>query len=282
MTTKAAGSPAAAPLERFRVVGVVEKTTVVNAGTAAARAVAAGSCWHCGASIRICVRAENLVTGEIVDIGTTCAERIGLDAAELKEHLAERFAEQRRLASKAHREQQAAVRAQLEAELERTVGPHGTLARFEYEVAEADGWACADCRNAAPHGTTTKFWDGRCSCRLCLDAVLASNRSLYVGSRPVLVDLATGRPAAARLVNGRYGTSWLVTDPPTSRGHFVPASSKRRATITARGYTYARADFLLERSHSIRCPDVTHRRLTDPTEDDWGEPIVRPTEGARR
>ena len=267
--------PPAPALQHFKVVGVVEKAAVVAPGTRFAREVAGGSCWHCGTSIRICVQAKNQATGEIVDIGTTCAERIGLDPQELKRHLAERFAGQRHLASKAYREQAAAAHAAREAELERTVGPHGTVARFEHDVA-AGLIPCEECRSVAPHGTAARFWDGRCVCHLCLAAVLDSDQGLYVASRPVLVDLATGKVVdSARLVSSQWGTSWLV-DRSNGRGGslFVPAFRKQRATVAKRGYTYATAEFLLERTHRRDTPDIARRRLNTPTADDWGEPIA--------
>lgn len=264
-----------APLQHFHIVGITEKTVVVNAGTQEAREVAGGSCWHCGTTIRICVQAKDPATGEIVDIGTTCAERIGLDPTQLKEHLAERYAEQRRLRSKAYRDQQAAAYAAREAELEQRVGPHGTTARYHHEAAH--GWVCDLCRAAAPHGTTTRFWDGPCTCAACLDATLASNRDFYIGPRPVLIDLATGQPADATLVDGRYGTSWLIRQPDGRPGRCVPAFRKQRATIAKHGFTYAHADFLIERTHSIRHPDIRRRRLTTPTVDDFGEPISGPS-----
>jgi hypothetical protein len=69
----------APPLADFKVVGITEQTQIANAGTPFAREVAGGSCWHCGTSIRICVMARNQKTGEVVTVGSTCAERIGLD-----------------------------------------------------------------------------------------------------------------------------------------------------------------------------------------------------------
>ena len=65
-----------APLQNYRIVGVTEK---VHQPSPDAPARPGGSCWHCGTAIRVCVIAQNTETGEKVTIGTTCAERIGLD-----------------------------------------------------------------------------------------------------------------------------------------------------------------------------------------------------------
>lgn len=265
----------APPLLNFKIVGVVEKTTAINAGTPAAREVPGGSCWHCGTSIRICVQAKNLETGEVVDIGTTCAERIGLDRQELKRYLAERFAEQRYLRSKAYREAHQAEYDRREAEQAAAFGPHGSSTRFGHCNVWGEPWNCDECRAAAPHGTWERFFDGPCSCGECLEAVLQHNRDFRVAERPVLVDLRTGTVVdRARVVSGQYGSSWLI--PSEQRGWlptFVPMHRARRATVARRGYTYASALFVVRPPERRDDDEWRVRRLTDPLLDEWREPV---------
>lgn len=258
-------APKAAPLERFRVVGVEERTFKAAPD---APTQAAGSCWHCGASIRICVLARNDDTGETVSIGTTCAERIGLDPAGLKRYLAERFAEERAMRSKAGREAAARAAERWEQEQATAHGPHGAESRF------LAGCRCEDCCDAAPHGSLERFRRDRCVCGPCLDAALESEHRIL--TRSVLVDLATGRVVPdARAVSGQYGTSWFIP----SRHEFVPFGRKRRATIAQRGYTYAEASFIGYDARGDGRSDrvfVPMTACSEPCLDAWGEPI-RPT-----
>ena len=261
-------TPETAPLTNFKIVGVVEKEIGINAGTPAARMVPGGSCWHCGTSIRICVQAKNLETGEVVDIGTTCAERIGLDKNELKSYLAERFAEQRYLASKAYNDAKRAEMEKWEAEQESKFGPHGTESRFVGGCSR--GIPCDECRQAAPHGTSTRFWDALCSCDACVDAAMAQDKELKFADRPVLVNIETGKVVdGAKLISGQYGTSWGLPN----YGGFVPSGRKRRSTIVSKGYTYAHAQFIVRRGRTWSDSDWPVRRLSVPTVDDFGEPI---------
>lgn len=261
------------PLKDFRVIGIAERTTVINPGTKFAREVAAGSCWHCGTSIRICVVAKNEKTGDVVEVGQTCAERIGLDKKGLKEYLAERFAEQRLLRSKAYQEQQRAEYEAWEEEQTGKFGPHGSLSRYEGGCSRG-GAICEECRQAAPHGSVDHFWAHRCNCHPCVEAAMERNRDLYIsGDVPMLVDLQTGKIVPeAKMVSGQYGTSWWIPG-----GVYVPAFRKRRDTVARRGYTYARAKVLMERSHQREVADRKVRVLEAPTVDEWGEPI--PTGG---
>lgn len=263
-----------APLQNFQVVGIVEKTVGINAGTSYAREVAGGTCWHCGTNIRICVQAKNMETGEVVDIGTTCAERIGLDPKALKHYLAERFAEERWLRSKAHRDAQHAEDERLEAEQAAKYGEHGSETRYQHCNVWGNDAACAECTDTAirlaPHGTTLRFWERDCSCDECVVAALVADRSLLRRRFPVLVDLTTGSVVdEARMVGGRYGTSWLIP----SRNAFVPAFRQRRETVAKRGYTYAEAEYVAQRGRHYADPDRRVRRISSPTVDDFGEPI---------
>ena len=267
-----------APLERFRVIGIVEKTVGINAGTPAARMVPSGQCWHCGTEIRICVQAKNLDTDEVVDIGTTCAERIGLDPKGLKKYLVERFAEERHLRSRAARDAQQAEYAKREAEFEAQYGPHGSETRYDHCNVWGYKGVCDAChatmRRLAPHGTWTCFYENRCSCGPCVEAAMAHDKNFKIVDLPVLIDLGTGEVVeTAEIRNGRYGSFWSVSD----YGSTVPAYAKKRETVAKRGYTYASADFLVydNQSNGRGRGYSKQRRLTMPEVDDWGEPIVK-------
>ncbi len=247
------------PLELFRVVGIEEK--VFQAAKGAPRQPGS-SCWHCGTGIMICVLAKNMETGEIVDIGTTCAERIGLDAEGLKRYLKERReqmkAERWAAGAEGRRLHAEYISAQIEAEH----GPHGTESRYAY------GCHCQECREAAPHGTADHFWNQTCSCEQCVEAVLRSNPDYRLRELDVLVSLITGEVCdTARMIDGQYGMSWLVNDT------FVPIGRKRRDTVAKRGYTYAKALYVMkpaDRDHNF---PWRIRRLSTPTVDNFGEPI---------
>lgn len=255
-----------APLERYRITGLTEREHLVAAGTPEARIVAGGTCWHCGQSIKICVQATNRDDGSVIEVGTTCAERIGLDPAGLKRYLADKFAEERHEKSKAGRE--AARRAAEERERVETAehGEHGTESRFR------SGCRCETCMAVAPHGTPERWRRDRCTCSECLDA--AADDGCRTIERQVLVDLSTGRPVPdAKLVSTRYGTSWVVE----SSGKFVPYSAKRRDTITKRGYTYATVAYLGHDARGDSGPYfVPDAAVSEPCMDTWGQPI-RPT-----
>jgi hypothetical protein len=246
---------ATAPLERFRVIGILEKVT--QAGKGAPRQPGS-SCWHCGTGIMICVVSKNLDTGEIVDIGTTCAERIGLDPEGLARYMRERREELRAARWAADAERRDAERAYRDEEILRLHGDHGTDSRYAF------GCSCPACREAAPHGTGDHFWNHACSCAPCVEGVLRDHRDFRVRDLPVLVDLSTGQVADARLIDGKYGMSWLVGD------EFVPHGRKRRETVAKRGYTYARASFVMRPADDQHPMPWRIRRLSSPTVDDFG------------
>ena len=250
-----------APLECFRVIGVEEKTYQCAPG---APVQPAGTCWHCGTSIKVCVVSKNVNTGEIVDIGTTCAERIGLDPEGLKRYLRERREFIRAELWAADTESRRLHAEWASAEAARLHGEHGTESRYAF------GCHCGECVAAAPHGTADHFWQHDCSCDACVEAVKASDPRIVTKDRDVLVDLSTGHVVdEARLIQGQYGWSWLIP----SLDRFVPEGRKRRATIASRGYTYATASYLVRVPVDWRKGDWPLRRLTSPTMDDFGEAI---------
>jgi hypothetical protein len=265
-----------APLEQFRARGIVEKTVAINVGTPYAQIVPSGTCWQCGTGIRYCVQAEylgpdgdDLKHGQLVDIGTTCAERIGMDRAELKAFLAELYAEERLERSKAWREARRAEFEAFEAAQTAAYGPHGTEARYVGGCAFEGGRACGECAAVAPHGTADRFWAGECSCQSCLGAVCNRQYGLRVTVLPVLVSLATGEViGSARLVDGQYGAQWWFRD--AEGRHYVPTGRKRRSTVERHGVTYARATFVVEPSHETGVPDRRVRMIAAPEVDDFG------------
>ncbi len=219
--------------------------------------------------------------GQVVDIGTTCAERAGLDRAGLKEMLAELYAEERFARSKAERERRRVEWEAWEAAQEERYGSHGTESRYLGGCSRGPD-ACDECTRAAPHGTWHRFFQGGCSCQVCVEALLKRD-DFAVQTTPVLMELATGKVAAkARLVEGTYGMAWLVPGKDRFDGHFVPAYRKRRSTVAGRGYTYATAEVLAWRTtrppyrKPFRRDNGELVVVSLPENDDFGEPLPKP------
>lgn len=258
MTTKTA------PLESYRIVGLNENWYQAVPG---APKQPGGSCWHCGTGIAIEVIVKNVTTGETHTIGTTCAERVGLDPKALKALLAERYAEQRELLRQNRSAEYRAQLAQREADETAAFGPHGTETRFE------SGCRCDPCIAVAPHGTDHRFWHGECRCLTCLDHVIATDANIVVMEQDVVIDLDTGDVVEARKVDTRYGYRWCVQD---GRA-WLPIGPKRRSTQANKGYVEARAPFVVERINSRQGGwwYKIFARVGDPIVDAWGEPIER-------
>lgn len=253
----------APPLAEYRVVGLRENW--YQAAPDAPKQPG-GSCWHCGTGIAIEVVIKSRQTGESHVIGTTCAERVGLDGPELKKMLAERFAEQREQRRSANAKARVKARADAEAEAAGRLGPHGSESRF------LSGCFCEPCVKAAPHGTVARFRQD-CACLVCIDTVVTGSPDEYeVIERDVIVDLDTGEVVDARKVDTRYGYRWCVKDGEV----WLPVSPARRSTHANKGYVEASAPFLCERrgSKSRGWWEQLHR-LGDPIFDNWQEPIVR-------
>lgn len=250
-----------APLTNYRIVGIRENW--YQADPRAPRQPG-GSCWHCGTGIANEVVIENRETGEIHTVGTTCAERVGLDAAELKAMLAEKFAQERLEASAAYRRARQAEHEARDARDTELYGPHGTARRWR------SGCRCEPCYAAAPHGSFPKYENG-CTCGPCLDSMLADDRYSVHTDRVVLVDLDSGRIVALGVNWGQYGAYWKAG------GGFVNAHPKRRGTIARKGYTEAEIPVLVQRcgkSHDTWYRPVA--ALASPLVDTWGEPVPHP------
>lgn len=258
-----------APLQNFRCVGVVEKTFQAIPG---APVQPGSSCWHCGQGIMICVQAQDLETGEIHDIGTTCAERIGLDPVQLKAMLAEKFAEDRALRRAADASARREARRIAELEAAGLLGEHGTAQRF------INGCSCNRCFKAAPHGTWARF-NQDCHCDECLVVALNDPADKGRGFRftiwaeDALVDLETGELLNARKVETRYGMSFVVDSEFGPR--WFPTNAKRRSTYAKKGVTVVEIPTLIERIPGKRGTwNKAHFAVADlPETDIWGEPL---------
>ncbi len=261
-----------APLQDFRVVGVQENWYSAAPG----HRQPGGSCWHCGTGIAVEVLARNTTTGEVVTIGSTCAERIGLDPAGLKRYLSERFAEQRAERSAAARKAQRAKHEAREAADAAAHGEHGTPGRY------LAGCLCQPCMEAAPHGTFHRFTTGACRCLDCCDALVAArpygvarpHEGYRYVQRTVLVDVETGEIIRdARRVETRYGYRWRSD----ARNVWLPVAPARRSTLASKGYVEAEAPYIVETSKGRQgWFDEPVCRVGLPVFDRWGEPIAHP------
>jgi hypothetical protein len=256
-----------APLTNYRVIGVQENRIIIAGGTPDAHSVPGGSCWHCGTGIAIEVVIKS-TTGETHTIGTTCAERVGLNGPELKAMLAERYAEERYLRSAAVVKAQREAAAKVEAEETAKYGEHGTESRY------ASGCSCQPCRNAAPHGTVDRYYERSCTCLRCLDALVSSRPGDFKvqPDRHVIVSLTTGEVVQAKTVDTKFGYRWCVRD----GASWLPVSPARRSTHAKHGYVQAEAPYLVEKcgqgSKSFLKPIA---RIGEPLVDMWGERIER-------
>lgn len=259
---EAAGA-AEAPLAGYTVVGCV--TRWHQDGPDAPRRPG-GSCWHCGIDIAVCVQIRRPGAHELHEIGTTCAERVGLSGPELRAMLAELYGQERATHTRAAREAaEAAARAREEHETARH-GPHGSAGRYLF------GCSCGPCRTAAPHASLDRFFDGACRCLACIEVVAALPEYRVQPERAVLVELAGATVVAAREVDGRYGRRWCV-----GGGLWLAWRPARRSTLARQGYTEATAPYLVEvcgrGSRQWYRPVCA---LGSPLIDRWGEPIPRP------
>ncbi|MBS1691178.1 MAG: hypothetical protein JST91_02950 [Actinobacteria bacterium] len=228
-------------LEHYVAVRMTERW----GGTADVR-VPGGNCWHCGTAIAYCVEIQSSVTGERHEIGTTCAEKLGLDIAQIKQRMAEKRAAERWHATRRQRHE-AASAAPIE----------------------------------QPHGTVRRFLAG-CYCLPCIDVALTAKSNEYaVATKSVIIDLATGQPARATIVDTRYGQSWRIDDGTWLTAHPRP---KRRSTHAAKGYVEAEVPCLIRygwrpvRGEPARYTETMLCPLASPLHDVWGTPIRRPVE----
>jgi hypothetical protein len=259
--------PPEAPLTNYRITGYVERWHEPLPGVKQP----SGSCWHCGTGIAICVQIRHISTDEIHEIGTTCAERTGLDTSQLRAMLAERHADERHQRFAAEREAIRRAAAEQDAANTAAHGVHGTTSRF------SSGCRCDLCRPAAPHGTLARFLDGPCHCGDCIGAAAALD-DYTTRELDLIVDLVSGEIVEdARKVTSRYGTRWCIHDGEA----WLPVRPARRSTMAKRGYVEAKAPYLVEicGRHQERWykPVV---QLGRPVFDSWGEPIPHPTPAA--
>lgn len=236
------------PLADYQIIGVYSADRTERA------------CWHCGAGIANVVVVRHPGTGEQHVIGTTCAERVGLDRHQLRAALAERYAAERARRSATRTREARERREREEAAAESQFGAHGTEGRF------AGGCRCDECRPAAPHGTGWRLEDGNCRCPRCIDAAVASNRYTTRAVR-VLLDAHTGQILPARRVRTRFGLSWAVDDPDGST-RWYPYSPARRSTLVSKGVTEAEVTHLFPRSGGGPVCAIGR-----PEADAWGEPL---------
>lgn len=248
-----------APLTQWKIVGFEERwhrpvPEVKQPG---------GTCWHCGTGIAYCYIIENLQTKKREIIGSTCAERVGMNKEQLNRYYAAYY-----------RDRANKKRAATEAELVAEHGEHGTQTRFE------SGCICRDCRGVAPHGTPAR-WRTGCLCLDCIEGRVTIEPDTYWidDAAYVMVDIATGKIANAEIVDGNWGSQWRVRTPD---GHYVylALSPKQRTTHTKKGYVEAIAPMLIrgDRSRRIgkREDPSPILALGSPLFDVWGEPLPHP------
>jgi len=251
------------PLRDFRIVGYERKIYPAVYGEPTRPA---GVCYHCGSGIMNCVVIENPKTGEIVDVGETCAERVGLDMSALKEMLRERNYASRVEADRERQEQSAKSKAAQEAEDTARFGGHGSESRWQ------SGCRCAKCSVSAPHGQADRLTYGKCYCDLCLQAAIESGQ-YERETRKKLVDLDTRKVLPAKCVHTKYGLSWVVNDENGSASWF-PYSPARRNTLAKRGAVEVEVACLMRR---YRFDGEVHYKevvmLESSGVDIWGEPI---------
>jgi hypothetical protein len=194
-------------LEKYRIVGETEY--VAHLPGVGMRAT--GTCDACGTCIRYAILVEPVGhDGPIRVVGTTCAEKVGLTAAEIRGYRASRYADER------------AERLERAEKFASEHGSHGEESRY------MSGCRCTPCLEAAPHGTIHKA-TSPCVCDLCIDG-LASHRNSGYETTTVLFDLE-GNLVATQPKSGKYGMFWVVGD-----GMFVSAFPKREATMAKKGF----------------------------------------------
>jgi hypothetical protein len=271
--TMASGPDAAAggeaPLADYRIVGFVERWYRPAADVPA---IPGGSCWHCHTGIAICVQIRNPVTGEVHEIGTTCAERVGLDRKALRALLAGRYADDRERRRVQRSAEYRLQREEREAAETAVYGEHGTESRFQF------GCRCERCLASAPHGSWHRFGPGGCRCLDCLEFAVGEDDHT-TRMLDVLVEVGSGRVVEAAQVATRYGLRWRVE---TVFGvDWLAVHPRHRSTLARRGYVEAEAMFLVEvcGRGSSRWDRPVHR-LSDPIFDSWGEPLRCPTPSA--
>jgi hypothetical protein len=252
----------APPLRDFRIVGY-ERKIYKSPGD---EPRPAGVCYHCGSSIMNCIVIENPKTGEIVDVGETCAERVGLDMNALRAMLRERNYADQREASRKEREAEAQTRAEREAADIAKFGEHGTESRWD------SGCRCDLCSAKSPHGSVERLTYGKCYCAECLQAAIDSGKYYYEDRRK-LVDIDTNQILPAKCVGTKYGLSWVVNSEDGSASWY-PYSPARRGTLAKRGAVEVNVKCLIRPYYYDGQQHFKEVAMLEaPDTDAWGEPI---------
>lgn len=255
-------APKEPPLQDFRIVGYERKVYAIPGGEPRP----AGVCYHCGSAIMNCIVIENPKTGEIVDVGETCAERVGLDLTSLREMLRERGRAAQIEAEIERRREYAKSRAEQEAADTAAFGEHGTESRWN------SGCRCDECSAKAPHGRVERLTYGKCYCDQCLQAAIDSGKYYYESVRK-LVDLETNQILDARCVSTKYGLSWVVNDEDGSASWY-PYAPKRRDTLTKRGAVEVNVKCLMRPYRYNDEPHVKEIVMLEAADTDvWDQPI---------
>lgn len=262
-----------ASLTRYRLVDLIERTVTVAAGTPHAYQAPGGSCSECGQELRWCYVIQHTDTGATREIGETCAEKVGLTAAQVKAFYAAKFAQQRAAAADARAEARRRKRLQLETIETHWYGPHGAQGRY------LSGCRCEPCMAAAPHATAHRFWAG-CRCQVCVDHMLAQP-DIQVWPRRYLIRIEGDQLGLvdARKVDTQYGTSWVV-DRPDGGTDWIRPGAARRSTATKKGYVEVEVPTLCQQRNGRegRYWASVHP-LETPTHDIWGQPLPDLAEG---
>lgn len=260
------------PLEPYRIVGLTYSTFKPHAD---APARPGSSCWHCGTAISHVVTARHSETGETIKVGTTCAERIGLDPEGLRQMLRERYAAARDERSAARSAAWQAERDTEEAAETERSGPHGTDSRFDA------GCRCDACLDVSPHGSWARFDMRDCHCDTCVAGVLATRPDFDLVETGIrLYDATTGAEIDADVVSTRFGQSWKIsTGPEYDDVAWVSAHPARRATMAKKGYVEATPLRLIQEiwTRDGRLWRKSVAVIAEPTVDAWGAPM--PTAG---
>jgi hypothetical protein len=110
-----------------------------------------------------------------------------------------------------------------------------TATELRAEAAEHDHEAHESFERCDTDGFLTQWAHGLTAQEKRLQADIEENGGL--SDFPALFDLE-GNYVPAKLINGRYGTCWALTDDEgTFLGEFITAFPARRATIVRKGYT---------------------------------------------
>lgn len=252
-----------APLTHYEITGFVRKEFSPASGIT----LPGGSCGHCGAALINCVQVRHRVTGETMDVGMDCAERVGLSRSQVKEMMRERFAEERYERWAAQSSARRAELAAAEAAATEQFGEHGTPGRY------SDGdCRCGECRGAAPHGTLDRLEAAACFCDTCVEAAVESGR-YEVREMTMLVDAGTHQVInEARPVSTRFGLRWAVDS--DAGTEWYPFGAKRRSTMLSKGVLEAATDHLVRKGQRGSFFPVA--ALRRPEADVWGEPLPEP------